>query len=212
MYCFLPDNGFIDLQLTDCGMTWAEMWMGVRSVTQQQSLLESIHEIPDKTTRAEELAPFLLSQYRVARSFVFEQLEGCGQDGVPTVVAVLHDPALLDRHGDAIKVLVDIEGERAGPELATLLNLDVRFWADVGPTLKTGWWNQDVSPEAPLRLRYSRTIEIIRALHGIRFSGGRKIVTALRDTWQSIPPLAAPDGNRQMIEECNNLLNRLPPD
>jgi hypothetical protein len=212
MFCFLPDNESIDLQLADCRMTWAEMWVAVRGVTHEQSLLESIREILDKRTRAEELAPFLRSEYRVVRSFVFHQLEGCGQDGVPTIVAILHDPALLDRHGDAIKVLVDIEGEQAGPELTTLLDSDVRFWTAVGPTLKTGWWNQDTTPEAPLRLRYSRTIDLIRALDGIRFSGARKSVTALRDTWQSIPPLAARAGNRQMTEECNSLLNRLPPD
>jgi hypothetical protein len=211
MFCFLPDQELIDLQLTDCRMTWAEMWLAVCGVTQEQSLLESIREIPDKRTRAEEFVPFLLSKYRVARSFVFQQLEDCGQAGVPTVVAVLHDLALLDWHGDAIKVFVDIEGEKAGPELTILLDSDVRFWTAVGPTLETGWWNQDVTPEAPLRLRYSRTIDLIRALDKVRFTGARKSVTALRDVWQSIPPLAAQGGNRQMTEECNSLLNRLPP-
>lgn len=205
MSCFLPDNDFLDLKLRDCGMTWGEMRVRVRGVTHEQALLEAIRQIPDKRRRAEELAPFLLSEYRVARSFVLQQLEGCGREGVPTVVEILHDPALLDRHGDAIKVLVDIEGHQAGPELTALLDSDVRFWTSAGPTLKTGWWGQDVTPEAPLRLRYSRTIDLVHALDGIRFSGARKSVSALRDTWQSIPDL-----NGQMTEECDRLLNRLP--
>ena len=207
MFCFLPDNEFLDLKLRDCGTTWGEMWVRVRGVTHEQALLEAIREIPDKRRRAEELAPFLLSEYRVARAFVFEQLEGCGREGVPTVVEILHDPALLDRHGDAIKVLVDIEGLQAGPELTALLDSDVRFWTSVGSTLKTGWWNEDVTPEAPLRNRYSRTIDLVRALDGIRFPGARRSVTALRDTWQSIPP----PGN-QMTEECSRLLDKLPRD
>jgi len=61
MFCFKPDQYSINLELADCRMTWAEMLVQSRGVTDQEAELQSISEAPDKETRAEELAPFVLS-------------------------------------------------------------------------------------------------------------------------------------------------------
>ncbi len=211
VYCFFHDFSLSDLELQDCGMS-ITMWFSVRNLLYQQSQFETALQIPDKAARAEELAPFVASEYRTATSAAFEELQNCGPDGVPTVVAILNDPALLDRHEAAIKILVALEGQRAGPELAALLESDVRFWTAVGPTLKTGWLLQDARPDNYLRQHGLRTMSIVRALADIRYSGARKGVAALRDVWQSLPASYTEDDKRQAIEELDKLLSRLPSD
>jgi hypothetical protein len=217
--CFRPDGNESALVLQECGMSEFQLMAAVRSIDHEQTLLESIHELPDKRARAEELAPFITSQYRSARSYAFRELEACGKDAIPTLLAILRDPALLDQHGDAIKDLVSIQGQRAGPELTALLDSDVRFWTDLRPTLKPGWWyqNNDGSPLAYLPLRYSHTIDLIRALGDLKYAEARDTVIALRDLWQSFPPMDIRDGNsenfrgdEEMIRECASVLNRLP--
>ena len=210
MFCFKPDQYSINLELADCRMTWAEMLVQSRGVTDQEAELQSISEAPDKETRAEELAPFILSPYAVARSFVFQELQGCGEAAVPTIEAMLNDLALLGQHEDAIKELVGIQGRRAGPELTALLSWDAQFWAATSPTLKPGWWNSDVLPEAPLPLRYGRTIDLIRALEDIGFSGARSTILTLRTISESLPPLDRGDSTNQMRDECDRVLNDLP--
>lgn len=217
--CFGPDFSQSTLVLQDCGMSETQLRMAVQRVDHGRTLLELIKQISDKRARAEELAPFVTSQHRAARSFVFKELEACGEDALPTLLAMLHDPALLDRHGETIAALVAIEGQRAGPELVASLESDVRFWTALRPTLKPGWWyeNNDATPERYLPRRYSRTIDLIRALDSLKYPGARESVIALRDLWKSLPPMdnlisgSDKSGeNDQMIQECNHLLNRLP--
>jgi hypothetical protein len=211
-YCFLPDAEQIDLQLQDCGMSWGQMGLDVQEITRQQTSFEALSEIPDKRSRAEALASFLVSKYRAVRSAAFQQLEDCGQDSVPTLLALLHDPALIYQQEEAIRLLVKIEGQQAGPDLTALLDSDVQFWTAVGPTLKTRWTMQGVTPEAYLPRRYGRTLDLLRALDNMRFERARKSVTALRDAWRSLSQLAASDGKDAIMEECNKVLSRLPAD
>ncbi|HTU47828.1 MAG TPA: hypothetical protein VMF91_22410 [Bryobacteraceae bacterium] len=212
MFCFRPDNESVEVELVDSRLTWAEMWMAVKDVTHEQTLLGAVSRVTNKRARAEELAPFLLSAYQVSRSYAFKQLEACGRDGVPTLVAILNDPALMDRQADAMKALVAVEGKQAGPELTALLDSDVEFWTAVGPALKTGWWDEDMTPEAPLRLRLGQTVDIIRALDGTQFPGARKSVIALRDLWSTIPPIDSRGDTGGIVDECNRFLNALPAD
>jgi hypothetical protein len=211
-YCFQPDAEQINLQLQDCRMSWGQMWIDIQEITRQQASLEALSKIPDKRSRAEALASFLVSKYRAARSAAFQQLEVCGQDGVPTLVALLHDPALIYQQEEAIKLLVKIEGQQAGPELTAFLDSDVQFWTAVGPTLKTRWTMRDATPEVYLPRRYGRTLDLLHALDNMRFERARQSVTALRHAWQSLSQLAASDGKGAITEECNKVLSRLPAD
>jgi hypothetical protein len=210
VFCFLPDSEFTDIFLQDCGMTWVELMMKTRKVLHEQRVLKSIVEIPDKRARADELAPFIQSDYRLARTYVFKQMEICGEDGLPTLRGILNDQAAIEEHGQAIEALVEIEGPKAGPELTALLETDLSFWRSVGPTLKGGWQNDDRTPQAPLTRRYSRTVDLVRALEDIRFAGGRRVIAELRDLWQSVPPMNKADSHSEMIDECNRVLSELP--
>jgi hypothetical protein len=207
-YCFLPDFELTDLKLQDCGISSATMWLNLRTIIYEQAQFEAARQIPDKAARAEGLAPFVASQYRAARSAAFEELQNCGPDGVPTVVAILNDPALLDRHDAAIKILVAMEGQQAGPEITALLDSDIRFWTAIGPTLKTGWSYS--TPDNYLLQHNMRTMCLIRALADIRFSAARKDVTALRDAWQSLPAPVSEDVRRQQILDLDGWLSRFP--
>jgi len=207
VYCFFHDFTLSDLELQDCGMSIATS-LSVRSLLYQQSQFETALQIPDKAARAEELAPFVASEYRTARSAAFKQLQNCGLDGVPTVVAILNDPALLDRHEAAIKLLVALEGQQAGPALTALLASDVRFWAAVGPTLKTGWLYP--TPANFLLQHDLRTMALVRALGDIRFSGARKDIIAMRGILLSIPGHGNADAESSLAIEFDEILDRLP--
>jgi hypothetical protein len=93
-----------------------------------------------------------------------------------------------------------------------MIPLQAQFWTAVGPTLKMGWWEEDMTPEAPLRLRWGPTIVIIRALDDTQFPGARKSVTMLRNLWSTMPPIDAQGDTDGLVDECNRFLNSLPAD
>jgi len=85
----------------------------------------------------------------------------------------------------------------------------LEFWRTIGPQLHQGWWNDNLTPESPLRNRYGQTLELIRGLDGIRFLGVLSTTSALRDFWRSLPQLDDPTGLNQLSEECDKLIQDL---
>ena len=108
-----------------------------------------------------------------------------------------------------VKALVRAGGTAEGSDLTARLGHDLEFWRTVGPELHPGWWNDDPTPESPLREHYGQTLELIRALDEIRFPGALSTAIALRDLWRSLPQLDDPSGLNQMSEESDKLIHDL---
>ena len=107
---------------------------------------------------------------------------------------------------------VQAGGAALGEELSERLKNELAFWKATGPSLARGWWNEDATPDAPLRQRYSVTLEIVRGLGDSRPSSALNAVIELRDLWRSLPQLNDPSGNNQMANECDDLIRHLQPE
>jgi hypothetical protein len=100
-------------------------------------------------------------------------------------------------------------GIAEGNDLTVRLGHDLEFWRNIGPTLHEGWWNDDPTPDSPLRNRYTQTLELVRVLDEIRFPGALSTAVALHDFWRSLPQLDDHTGLNQMSEESYKLIHDL---
>jgi hypothetical protein len=199
----------------NCRTSLFQLLTTVRQVMTDRASFDLLAGLPDKRARAEALATFLSSPYRAAHSDVFKQLQSCGPDAVPTLLAILRDPALLDKHREALRIFVDIKGPQAGPQLTDLLESEREFWAAAGTALQSS----SVKPSSLLYgqdsyvfRRYKHTVDLLHTLSEIQFAGARETVTALRDTLAPILQLRSPDGTNPILWECNRVLSQLPTD
>lgn len=88
-----------------------------------------------------------------------------------------------------MRALGRVGGFAEGNDLTRRLGHDLEFWRKIGPSLHQGWWNDDPTPDSPLRNRYTQTLELVRVLDDIRFPGALSTSVALRDLWRSLPQL-----------------------
>jgi len=167
--------------------------------------------VEDKTERAELLKPYVRSDAFPAKRFALEQLGKCGPAALRTIQTMLDDPAYGLEAEDLIKAYSEASGESAGEELNDRLQKELAFWEATGPNLPQGWWNQDVTPDAPLRLRYGQTIQLIRGLQRTHYMPALTTATRLRDLWKSLPHLNDPSGLDGLARECNDLIIHLTP-
>jgi hypothetical protein len=144
-----------------------------------------------------------------ARQFAEEELGKCGPEGVPVIRSILDDETFDSESDAVVKALVLTGGIAEGNDLTARLGRELEFWRTLGPQLHQGWWNDDPSPDSPLRNRYVRTLELIRGLDNIHFSGALSTAVALRDFWRSLPQLDDPTGLNRMSEECDRLIQDL---
>jgi hypothetical protein len=86
--------------------------------------------------------------------------------------------AFADAAGGLVEALAAAGAEGVGEELNNRLQQDLAFWRSTGPTLQQNWWNQDPSPNAPLRDRYSQTYELIVALEEAHSAGARETASS----------------------------------
>jgi hypothetical protein len=96
-----------------------------------------------------------------------------------------------------------------GGELNRRLQQDLAFWKYTGPSLSRGWWNQDPTPESPLRARYGRTYRLIYGLEQVDYSGALNTAIQMRDLWRTLAPLDQKSERNQISEECDNLITLL---
>jgi hypothetical protein len=181
----------------------------VAQVVQVEQELTDVIRIKDGAERAATLKPYLRSDIQPARQFAEEELGNCGSDGVPVIRSILDDEAFAAESNAMVKALVRAGGTAEGSDLTARLGRDLEFWRTVGPQLHKGWWNDDPTPESPLRNRYGQTLELTRGLDGIQFPGALNTATALRDLWHSLPQLDDPTGLNQMSQECDKLIHGL---
>ena len=195
---------------------------GPSLLSRWDSSLESVHErvveiiatkkslyavlrLEDKAKRAEQLKPYVHSDVLPAKRLALEQLGKCGPSAMEIIRPMLDDPVYKLDADDLINAYAEAGGDSAGEELNNRLQKELAFWEKTGPTLQQGWWGQDVKPDAPLRLRYSQTIQLIRCLHRTHYKPALKTAVELRDFWRSQPQLELD----QLARECASLVNHL---
>jgi hypothetical protein len=174
----------------------------------QKELTASLEE-HDGAQRAERLKQYTQSDIFPARSLSLEELGKSGPAAVPTIRGMLDDPAFADEAAALVQALVAAGGDAVGEELNSRLRQDLAFWRAAGPTLPQGWWNQELSPHAPLRGRYSQTEQLIMGLEKTHYAGALKTAIELRDFWRSLPQLNDPSGINRMAGACDMLISHL---
>jgi len=177
-------------------------------VVEQQDLAEVV-KVEDGGERAERLKPYVLSGVPQARQFALQELGKCGPAASATIREMLDDPTFADDAADVIKAYAEAGGETVAEELNFRLQRELEFWRATAPSLSEGWWNQDSSPQAPLRERYSQTLELIRGLTLTHYPAALSTVIELRDLWHFLPQLNDRSGLNQMAEECDELIEHL---
>jgi hypothetical protein len=182
----------------------------VAEIIQMQKALNDSVRLQDKSERAERLKPYVHSDAFPAREFALEQLGKCGPSGLATIRTMLDNPEYALEADDLIKAYSEAGGELAGEELSNRLEKELAFWQATGPKLQQGWWNQDAKPDAPLRLRYGQTIQLIRGLQRTHYMPSLTTAIQLRDFWRSLPQLNDPSGLNQLATECDSLISHLP--
>jgi hypothetical protein len=166
----------------------------------------TILAIKDGSERAERLKPWVRSDVFPVRLFSLKELGECGPAGVPTISGMLDDPTFTDEGPELVEALVQAGGEAVGEELNKRLRQEFVFWRSTAPSLSHGWWNQDMSSHAPLRVRYDRTYQLIIGLEQKRYAPALTTTVQLRDFWLSLPQLSDYKG---LPEECGKLIREL---
>ncbi len=200
-----------DSILVEYGKSEQQIKERISEVIQTQSSLNQIISIPEKSGRAESLAPFTSSELYLARQLAFEELEKCGDAALPVLHRILNDDSKLNLHAKAIESLTIIGGKKVGAELTDIVREETLFWKTVAPRLKKGWWNKiNESETETLRNHYSKVLEALYALKKLKFAGSKEVVTEFRDFWRSLPQLEDKSGLNQMSEACDDVLKDLP--
>jgi hypothetical protein len=171
--------------------------------------LVEVVSIGNSGARAEGLKPYVRSEVYEAQRLALNELGKCGPAAVGTIRGMLNDPAFGDEAAELVKAFVEAGGEAVGEKLTSRLQQELAFWEATAPLLSQGWWNQDPSPHAPLRDRYSQTLELILGLERTRYTPALTTAKNLGNLWRSLPQLNDPSGLNQMAEECDKLIEHL---
>lgn len=183
----------------------------VAHVLKIQSELANSLRVEDSNARAAQLRAIA---YRDSYDASMEAIEGlgeCGAAAVPTMLEIMDVPPEPDDARGMVKALINAAGENAGSVLNDRLKEDLAYWKAKGPSLSRNWLNQDPTPTAPLRIKYSETIEIIRGLSMVRYIPALQPATELRDLWLSCPQLNDLSRLNQLAEESDQLVHDLQP-
>jgi hypothetical protein len=195
--------------LSPWNISLAKVHARVTEVIHSQEALTAAINVREGGTRAEQLKPYVKSDWYPARRLALEELGKCGPSALGTIREMMDNPAFADQVEDLIKAYSEAGGEAAGEELNARFREALSFWRATGPTLSRGWWNQDMTEHAPLRERYAQTIQLIRGLELTHYSGALSTAIEFRDLWRSLPQLNDPSGIHQMADECDKLVNEL---
>jgi len=181
----------------------------VRETRRIQLELTKVNAIEDGAAKAEGLKVYVRSDVREAQRAALTELGKCGPKAVAAIGEMLADPAFAGEDGELVKALAEAGGESVGAELDRRLQDQLKFWQATAPTLSVGWWNQDVTPHAPLRERYAQTLELVRALGHVHYRPALITAEQVGNLWRSLPQLNDASGLNQMVTECNQLVDEL---
>jgi hypothetical protein len=209
LYRFIQTTNPGPSTLQPWNMSDAKLRERVADVLRAQQDLTNVIRTKNGAQRAAALKPYVRSDIQPAREVAEEELGKCGPQGIPVIRAILDDQGFGRESSAIVKALVRAGGATEGSDLTARLARDLEFWRTVGPGLHQGWWNDDPTPDSPLRNRYAQTLELIRALDEIHFPGALSTAIALRDFWRSLPQLDDPTGLNRMSEESDKLIHDL---
>lgn len=181
----------------------------VAKVIHIQDEMQSILGTPVDEQRASLLKPYVNSDVFYARQLALQELGKSGPTAVGTIREMLNDPAYADQAPELIEAMVNAGGETVGTDLTRRLQQEVTFWESTGPSLPKGWWNEDASPNAPLRSQYDETLQLIIGLQEVLDKDALAPAEQLHDLWVSYPQLNDPSGLNHMSLECGKLITML---
>lgn len=200
-----------DSILVDYGKSEQQIKERISEVKQTQTSLNQIIAVPEKSSRADGLAPFTSSELHLASKLAFEELQKCGDAALPVLRRMLNDDSKLNLHDKVIESLATIGGKKVSRELTDIVREEMLFWKTVAPRLKEGWWNEiNESETETLRDHYSKVLQALYSLQKLKFAGSKEVVTEFRDFWRSLPQLEDKGGLNQMSEACDDVLKELP--
>lgn len=178
----------------------------VREIGRIQLELMKVTAIEDGAARAEGLKVYVSSDVLEARQLALSELGKSGPKALATIREMLSGPAFADEGAELVKAFAEAGGESVGEELDMRLQEQLRFWQATAPGLSVGWWNQDVTPHAPLRERYMQTWELVLALERVHYRQAFTTVEQLGNLWRSLPQLNDASGLNQMVTKCDKLV------
>lgn len=181
----------------------------VEEIRRIQLELAKVIAIPDATARSEALKVYVRSDALEAQRPALSELQKCGPQALTAIREMLSDPSFANERAELVKTFVGAGGESVGEELNGLLQEQLRFWQATAPTLPVDWWNQDATPHAPLRERYSQTWELVLALERAHYRPAAITAEQLGSFWRSIPQLNDASGLNEMVTECDKLVAEL---
>jgi hypothetical protein len=183
----------------------------VSEVSRTQRQMKSVLAAPEGEERAGLLKPYVHSDISQARQFAVQELGKSGPMAVPAIRGMLDDPAYSEQAPDLIEAMVKAGGDTVGEDLNRRFQREVKFWKSTAPSLPRGWWNNDARPDAPLRIQYSQTYQLIIGLQQIRYAGALGPAKQLHDLRFSLPQLNDPSGINRIARECEKLISLLQP-
>jgi hypothetical protein len=181
----------------------------VSEVSRTQKQMKLVLAAPESEERARLLTSYVHSDISQARQFAVQELGKSGPMAVPTIRGMLDDPAYTEQAPDLIEAMVKAGGDTVGEDLNRRFQREVKFWKSTGPSLPQGWWNNDARPDAPLRVQYSQTYQLIIGLQQTRYAGALGPAKQLHDLWFSLPQLNDPSGINRIARECEKLISLL---
>jgi hypothetical protein len=177
----------------------------IREIRRIQLELVKVTAIEDDAARAEGLKVYVRSDVFEAQQLALSELGKSGPKALVKIREMLSDPAFADEGAALVKAFAEAGGESVGEELDRRLQEQLTFWQATAPTLSVGWWNQDATPHAPLRERYTQTWELVLALERVHYRPASTTAEQLGDFWRSLPQLNDPSGLNKMASECDKL-------
>jgi hypothetical protein len=193
--------------------TEAKMERQVIEILETRDAFDDSLAIADPSKRAEALQTFVSDSKFLVRDNALKEITKCGEAALPVLRRMMNDETLNDIHDQAIDAFAQAGGRQVAPELTALLEKELSFWQQTGPTLQKGWWNGNgfasIDAVEPLRNRYGKIYRALVALNALRYREGEKLVTEVRDFWRSLPQLDDKSGLDQISDECDSILKEL---
>lgn len=186
----------------------------LKTITGNLDTLRELHaceKMKDRAMRAKAISAYVESSHSLVPGEAVGMLGGCGAEGLPFLKKVLNDPGKPLLHCHAVRMIGRIGGGTAVSELTSLVKQELAYWKEMGPTLKSDWWNSRTLPaeeRRDLRHRYGIVLEVFYTLRrsGAMSPTCKAAITEFRDYWRSQPSLEN-GGLSQMSEACDAILD-----
>lgn len=163
--------------------------------------LAAAKAIKDPDKRVAALAEIVNGQYD-RKEEAFAELGLCGPNAVPVLRKIL-DGKPSHNHKYAVAALAAAGGKEIMPEIAKMIEAEVKYWAEVGPKLDKGWWFDTNSEEWKRHGKLSALIDTYRAQPTQEV---RRQLVAVRNLMRNLPVVDADRGISRLSAQCDRVL------